>query len=681
MNELNHIPNNESFDPLENLLFALVDGKVFHGVYLSAQYAEDLLQDGSDVALSRAEDVLLAVLSCQELDQNNPHYGNFFWEKEEGIVEDLNAVEFVLIRLIPMMIRYNDRISESLQQKIMFAVLRGLEEIKRVDVALIYTNIVAKDIVNSILGGELLGESSYVDRGTKKLKAWQAFIDQNGIPHEYNSPSYAPVTIRALSNLVDLSKDDEIKMIAKLIMIRLGISFALHLHPTTKRLAGPHCRAYYQFLTFQTPPETQVFNDLIDQTQLPEWLAKLVSHRPQKMNVRETSDHRKKVGIGTYHSESFSLGVATREHDTQSNRYISNQSNVFSVQFSRGSDALPGIVYSRYLLNDKWLGDYRTTASRGNHDIFLDEGSFRGIQNRNRSINIYSPKDLGAWERCFSAKACLIWNSKIDGVWINGKYVENFPTEIHNTDVIVVASGEIFTAIRPLSITDLGNNSPIRIVEREESIVLELYNYLGPTKTFWELATPGAFYQGRVRCGFYAEIAEKSEYSSGADFSAVVANGTLSEKIDGPITYDGSNARYWSVEYQRGDETLGIELDMMEFEIENMWASDSSDMLPMLDSPIAIQAHSGDLKIHNSLLSCESEGVRWLVSMPDVKTWIAGYHGPKPTALNLKTPQGCVEIERLSRGLVIWENGKVQIESIGLIGNPRIVGGDFRGDL
>ena len=126
MNELNHIPNNEIFDPLENLLSVLVDGKVYHGVYLSAQYAEDLLDEGSDVALSRAEDVLLAVLSCQELDKNNPHYGNFFWEKEEGIVEDLNAVEFVLIRLIPMMIRYNERISESLQQKIMFFSLTSL---------------------------------------------------------------------------------------------------------------------------------------------------------------------------------------------------------------------------------------------------------------------------------------------------------------------------------------------------------------------------------------------------------------------------------------------------------------------------------------------------------------------------------------------------------------------------
>ena len=44
--------------------------------------------------------VIQAVLDCQELNQDDPHYGNFFWEKEEGIVEDLNAVEFVLIRFI-----------------------------------------------------------------------------------------------------------------------------------------------------------------------------------------------------------------------------------------------------------------------------------------------------------------------------------------------------------------------------------------------------------------------------------------------------------------------------------------------------------------------------------------------------------------------------------------------------
>jgi len=675
MNNFQNIPDNELFDPSENMLAVSVDKRIYHRVFLSAEYAVNLVENGTQQSLARAEDVVRAVLECQELDKNNPHHGNFFWEKEEGIVEDLNAVEFVLIRFIPMTLRYSDRISKSLQKKILSAIRIALDEVERVDVGLIYTNIVAQDIVNSILGGQLLAESSYVKRGFNKLRAWQAFIDRNGIPHEYNSPSYNSVTINALSHLVELANDNEVKMIAKLIMIRLGISFGLHLHPKTKRLAGPHCRAYYPFLTFQTSPESDVLDDHINRKQLPKWLTKLVSHRPSKMNIRETSDVQKKISIGTYHSQSFSLGVASRELDTQSNRYISNQSNVFSVQYTRGNDLTPGIVYSRYLLNDKWVGDYRTTLSRGDRDIFFDEGSFRGIQNGPRSINIYAPKKLGAWERCFSAKASLIWHSDIDEIWINGKDVRELPIEIINTDVIVVGCGDVYVAIRPLSLTNLGGGAPIRIVKHEQYVVLELYNYLGPTKTFWELAHPGAFYQGRTRCGFYAEVVEKSDYSSGADFAAEVARGLLIENFDDPITYNGENERLWSVEYRRDNETLGIELDMMQFEIKRMWTHCASDMLPMLDSPIAIQALDGDVKINDSILKCEGEGTRWLVSLPDEHTWIAAFHGPDPSSLILEIPEGRIEIDKLTRGLVTWENGQIQIEATGLEGTPKIVGG------
>ena len=675
MNNFQNIPDNELFDPSENMLAASVDERVYHRVYLSAEYAVNLVENGIPQSLARAEDVVRAVLKCQELDKKNPHYGNFFWEKEEGIVEDLNAVEFVLIRFIPMTLRYSDRISKSLQKKIRSAVRIALDEVARVDVGLIYTNIVAQDIVNSILGGQLLAESSYIKRGFKKLRDWQAFIDRNGIPHEYNSPVYNSVTINALSHLVELTNDNEVKMIAKLIMIRLGISFGLHLHPKTKRLAGPHCRAYYPFLTLQTSPESDVLDDHINHKQLPNWLRKLVLHRPLKMNVRETSDVQKKTSIGTYHSQSFSLGVASRELDTQSNRYISNQSNVFSVQYTRGSDLTPGIVYSRYLLNDKWLGDYRTTLSRGDRDIFFEEGSFRGIQDGPRSINIYAPKNLGAWERCFSAKASLIWHSDINEIWINGKDIKELPIEVINTDVIVVGCGDVYVAILPLSLTNLGSEAPIRIVKREQNVVLELYNYQGPTKTFWELARPGAFYQGRTRCGFYAEVAEKSDYSSCADFAAVVTRGLLIENFDDPITYNGENERLWAVEYRRDNETLGIELDMMQFEIKRMWTHDTSDMLPMLDSPIATQALDGDVKINDSILKCEGEGTRWLVSLPDEHTWIAAFHGPGPSSLILEIPEGRVEIDKLTRGLITWENGQIQIEATGLEGTPKIVGG------
>ena len=148
MNNFQNIPDNELFDPSENMLHASVDGREYHRVYLSAEYAVNLVANGTPQCLTRAENVVRAVLECQELDKKNPHYGNFFWEKEEGIVEDLNAVEFVLIRFIPMTLRYSDRISKSLQKIIQSAVSIALDEVARVDVALIYTNIVAQDIVN-----------------------------------------------------------------------------------------------------------------------------------------------------------------------------------------------------------------------------------------------------------------------------------------------------------------------------------------------------------------------------------------------------------------------------------------------------------------------------------------------------------------------------------------------------
>tara|TARA_B100000029_G_scaffold516772_1_gene633984 strand:- start:38257 stop:40326 length:2070 start_codon:yes stop_codon:yes gene_type:complete len=681
VNDFNNIENDDLFDESESMLVSKTDTRSYHRVYLSAQYAVDLIAMGTPDALIRGEKVLEALLCCQELDKNNKHYGNFFWEKEEGIVEDLNAVEFVLIRLIPMILEYGDRLSLGTKQKLITSVELALYEIEKINVSLVYTNIVAQDIVNSILGGQLIGSDYFVNRGINKLKEWQKHIDKSGIPNEYNSPSYSSVTINALSNLLNFSEDKESKMIAKLIILRIGISFALHLHPKTKRLAGPHSRAYYPYLSFQNsiermaPPEINVLEDHISKNHLPNWIMKLISNRSEEINIRETSDRNKNASIGTFHSKSFSIGVTTRELDTQSNRYISNQSNVFSVQYTQGKDSIPGIVFSKYLTNNKWLGDYRTTISRGNKDIFFDEGSFRGIQNGKRSINIYTPKNLGAWDRCFSAKACIIWNSNIDKIWINQTEVKDLPTDVMSTDVIVVSCGDIYVGIRPLSLTDLGSNAPIRLVEREEQLVIELYNYLGPTKTFWELANPGAFYQGRPRSGFYAEVAEKTDFVSGAEFSSEILKGKLIEKFDPPVTFNGENNNIWSVEYTRGNESIGIELDMMEFEIEKIWIKDKDvDLYPMLDSSIATQKLKGDILLNNSKLSCQGSGARWLISIPESNLFVAAYNGPYPSSLSLRTPDGKVEIEQLNRGFVKWENGEVEIEATGLVNTPKVFG-------
>ena len=76
---------------------------------------------------------------------------------EDEVVEDLNAVQFVLFYCIPVLCKASDALPSDLVAAMRRTVALGLEEIAHIDVALAYTNIVLKDITNSCLGGPVVG--------------------------------------------------------------------------------------------------------------------------------------------------------------------------------------------------------------------------------------------------------------------------------------------------------------------------------------------------------------------------------------------------------------------------------------------------------------------------------------------------------------------------------------------
>jgi len=238
------------FDPAVHLVANSIDNGVFHSAWMSAEYAVALVERGSAAEIERAEAVLAAVLTCQDTDPRSPHQGNFRWEHEDAAVEDLNAVQFVLVRLIPLLLARSGRLSPPLIERMEAGIRLGLDAIRRIDVSPIYSNIVAQDITNSILGGQLLNAPEYSRRGLAKLRAWLTVIDKSGIPHEYNSPTYSFVCIEALRKIVVLSAQPDARSLAQLIISRIGLSLALRLHPEMGRLSPPHCRAYYPKLTF-----------------------------------------------------------------------------------------------------------------------------------------------------------------------------------------------------------------------------------------------------------------------------------------------------------------------------------------------------------------------------------------------------------------------------------------------
>ena len=309
------------------------------------------------------------------------------------------------------------------------------------------------------------------------------------------------------------------------------------------------------------------------------------------MQVVETADAEKGVSITTYHSRSFDLGVASQELTTQANRFIALQSNVFIAHYTSADLDHAGVIFSRYILDDKWVGDFQTTPSRAANQLLPEEGHFYGVQARQRMIGLYTPRELGAWSRCKSAKAVIVWaqRNRVDEIWMGAQKVDSLPTTVAPEQVVVVASGDIFTAIRPLTRTDLGRNAPLRLVEHDGHLLLEMYNYLGPAKTFWEQAFPSSFYQGKPRCGFYAEVVERSDYPNAKAFGESVASGMFSDVAEPPITYEPGKERLWQIEYTCDGQTLGIEVDLMEWKLKRRWTQHGALGFPMLESPMARQ--------------------------------------------------------------------------------------------
>ena len=406
---------------------------------------------------------------------------------------------------------------------------------------------------------------------------------------------------------------------------------------------------------------------------LPRWIAGALANRPEKMDLVETADADNTVVLSTHLSPSFALGTSTQHLTSQANRFIAGQSNCFIVQHTT-ADSDAGVLYSRYVLNEHWLGDFRPTPARSNTGLLFEEGQFYGVQQHNRAICLYAPRALGAWETTHSAKAVIAWHRRqhVSGVWINGEAIHHFPAPIRPNSTVVVQSGHILTAVRPLAHTDLGRGAPVQVVERDGHLCLEIYNYRGPEKTFWEQAHPGSFYQGQPQCGFYAEVTEAADWPDPRDFARAVASGLLVDRADPRVTYDAGVERNWTASYSREGQTLGLQVELMAWVLKRRWTQKGDLGTPMLESPIARQSRSGVIKIGAATLACGPHPA-WLFACPDTNTCAAAYHGPEAAPLTLTWGDGELHIPSLSSGLIVWRDGKVSLDVLDMVGEPILV--------
>lgn len=656
------LPLPENFSPETCLIAKKTENGVFHESRQGASFAARLVTNGTPQDLALAHKVLDVVLRAQERHPDDPHYGNFMWMIEDTVVQDLNAVEFNLEHLIPMMLQHAERLSPEMQASVLDAIRLGLDEIRRLDVLVVYTNITLLDVLNTCLGGELLGDVAIAACGYRKLVMWMALTDQHGHPFEYNSPTYSVVDIHALARLAALVQHADTRVRARTALARLGLSAALHIHAATGRWAGPHSRVYQPSVVCETEAEIAMVRRWIADGTLPAWLADALDARPATFQVVETAFAERQLGLTTYHSPSFALGVSVKEAGGQSDVMMCHYDRPGADKPGEPGSEKPGVLYTRYLTNDKWLGDFYHATDRTTSRNLVEEGQFYGVQQGNRAIGLYTVGRLGT---IHSAKAAFIWTQHelVDEIWIGERRIESLPADVPTGEVVVVGSGNALFALLPLTRTDLGRDAPMRLVERAGDLVLEIYNYLGPEKGFWEMGWPGAFYKGKPQCGVYLEVVERSAYPDGLAFARVVASGTLRDETAAPFTYAAEGERPWTVEYIRDGRILGIEVDLMAWALKRRWTQDGDVGWPMLESPVARQSRAGHIEVGGATLDCGPESA-WLFASPATGRYVAAYHGLMPAPLTLTVPGGTVEIAAMGTGVVVWDNGEVTIEAV-----------------
>ncbi len=647
-----------NYNPATAMIARTEDTGVFHASRLGAELARALVANGTEADLILATRTLAAVLSCQETREGDPHRGNFRWEMEDAGVEDLNAVHFVLIDLLPMMARHEERLPGEARAALRAAVRLALDEIARIDVGLDYTNIALKDIANTLLGAEVLGCERSLARGREKFAAWLELTASAGGVFELNSPAYTPIALRVLHELAEHTRDRATAVRARTAAARLGLTYALRLVPATGRLAGPYCRAYRHQVLGDAGPERARFHSMVQRGVLPQWLRHAVGALPLPGELVERYDATRGYVYATWLDREFAMGTATRELDSQANRYIAGQSNVFTLHFAGRGERPEGVAFTRYILDEKWLGDFRTTPARTSRELLLDEGRFFGVQDGARAIGVYAPRQLGAWEVCRGAKLVFVVSRRaaVDEVLLDGERVDvsEVPRNCRDGATIVFGCGAAWLGIRVLARTDLGRDAPIQIVERDGDLLLEIYNYLGPAKTFWELATPGSFYAGQPCCGFLAEVIARTEQPSGEVFSSELARGNLCDAP--PLANDRASRcdkRVWSIEYERAGKRLGLAVDLNRWALERRWTERGTLAHEPLESTVARQGvDSGQVEAAGATFRFGA-GSGWIFGNPTARIWAAGGHAREATTFTLSTPDGDLQGAGVQTGTLI----------------------------
>jgi hypothetical protein len=273
----------ERFNPKERMVTRLIgagyryhtqlrNGRV-HATRESLEYALGLLETGEEERLERALGVIDRVVALQNTDPGSKWYGLWGWYLEEPPEKmapaDWNWADFNGATLLLIDLRHGARLGEALRARVRESIRHAAASIVRRNVSMNYTNIAAKGTFVTLAAAEVLGDGPLLEYATERIGRLARAIDETGSFAEYNSPTYARVTIANLTRIRMHVKHEGARGLAARIEERVWAHLASRWDARRWQFAGPMSRCY----------STDLGN--------PAWLAKALGNRILLTDARQ----------------------------------------------------------------------------------------------------------------------------------------------------------------------------------------------------------------------------------------------------------------------------------------------------------------------------------------------------------------------------------------------------------
>ena len=388
-----HERDRARFDADLGLIEERTDSGVFHPIREAFAYAYTLMQAEGDVALPTVERIIPArvagagatggpyPLRRLQVDGRGPGC-----DRPQRRPVRAGALAAALHRL-----RRAPR--PDLRAEILKAVQIATCELESLNVSVAYTNIALLDAFNTVLAGQVLGDEHLLARGRARLDQWIAFTNRSGAVPEYNSPTYLAVDLVALAGLAERAADPAVAIKARLMEEQLWLHLATHYHHPSAQLAGPHSRAYHNDVTGGICGIKHILYRCLGDERLQQasdytpaiawkcsgrapfhvtdYLLRLLDGKPFPYTVQEIADLDNGVDLYTYMTPAYALGTVSAGNNPQNNRLI--------LYYRKDGAPGYGVLFSRYLVNEKAFGSFyhATDRSRGNN--LNEEGLFWGL--------------------------------------------------------------------------------------------------------------------------------------------------------------------------------------------------------------------------------------------------------------------------------------------------------------